>query len=313
MSLNHSQLHSLHRPDAPDQPDVSQQLDSLIPPNPVQTGQILPQSLPLRFPSSNVRMIALEEHEEIVRRMKEGHDATIKRLEHEIERLKAMLKKNDKIGNNNNNRAGIKRKIQDKDHIPSRRKRLRKETATSKHSAKWLTRYNELKTFHEAQGHCNVPNTDDSFKELLKWCQTQRSGYANLVKGQETTLTPERLKLLNELGFQWVKCKTPALSWDQRFEQLKEYKKKHGNCNPPQKLEHPKGLGNWVLEQRRRYRERNLPDTEKKSRKGPLTDKEILKLESLDFEWSLRNRNSSSSRGIGVNYSNFNTTVDEKH
>jgi hypothetical protein len=84
-------------------------------------------------------------------------------------------------------------------------------------------------------------------------CQTQRSGFANLIKGQETTLTSERLKLLNAIGFKWVKCKTPgkknllgllevekqrllvflflrlhcyshaALSWDERFEQVRAY------------------------------------------------------------------------------------------
>ncbi len=64
----------------------------------------------------------------------------------------------------------------------------------------------------------------------------------------------------------------------------------HGHLRIPQKLDSPKGLGNWVLEQRRRYREKDLPDNERKSKKGPLSKEEIEKMESLGFEWSLRNR-----------------------
>mmetsp|Transcript_446 Transcript_446/g.690 ORF Transcript_446/g.690 Transcript_446/m.690 type:complete len:163 (+) Transcript_446:1-489(+) len=108
-------------------------------------------------------------------------------------------------------------------------------------------------------------------------------------------MTSERLKLLNALRFQWVRNKTPALKWEERFEQLKEFKKKHGHVRIPQKLDEPKGLGNWVLEQRRRYREKNLPDSSKTSKKGPLSKEEIEKLESLGFEWSLRNRNGNSN------------------
>ena len=71
---------------------------------------------------------------------------------------------------------------------------------------------------------------------------------------------------------------------------MKEYKKKHGHVRIPQKLDEPKGLGNWVLDQRRRYRERNLPANERSSKKGPLKEVEITKLESIGFEWSIRNR-----------------------
>jgi hypothetical protein len=78
---------------------------------------------------------------------------------------------------------------------------------------------------------------------------------------------------------------------------LKEYRKKHGHVRIPQKVDEPKGLGNWVLDQRRRYRERNLPANEKSSKKGPLTEEEIKKLESIGFEWSLRCRGCGAGSG----------------
>jgi hypothetical protein len=121
-------------------------------------------------------------------------------------------------------------------------------------------------------------------------CQTQRHMYSKLVHGQETSMTPERLRLLNSIRFQWVRKTTECLKWEDRFEQLKQFREKHGHLRIPQKLDDPPGLGNWVLEQRRRQREMFLPESERRSAKGPLSQEQIEMMESLGFEWSLRNR-----------------------
>jgi hypothetical protein len=121
-------------------------------------------------------------------------------------------------------------------------------------------------------------------------CQTQRQMHQKLVKGLATTLTAERIRLLNGICFKWSLKKTDQLKWDERFEQLKQYHTRHGHVRIPQKDNESPGLGNWVLEQRRRYRELALPESERKIR-GSLTQDQIDKLLALGFEWSVKFKN----------------------
>jgi hypothetical protein len=99
------------------------------------------------------------------------------------------------------------------------------------------------------------------------------------------------------------------------YTQLKEYKRKHGHVRIPQKLDEPKGLGNWVLDQRRRYRERGLPEDQKSSKKGPMSQEEIDKLESIGFEWSIRSRGGGTGNSGNSSYtdatSSCNRTVEQ--
>ena len=54
----------------------------------------------------------------------------------------------------------------------------------------------------------------------------------------------EQVQKLEDLGYQWAK----RYSWEERFQQLKEFKEEHGHCNVPRM--HPEGLGSWVIYQR---------------------------------------------------------------
>ena len=51
---------------------------------------------------------------------------------------------------------------------------------------------------------------------------------------------------LDELGFRWDTTK--EVTWEERFQRLKEFKEEHGHCNVPR--EPPGGLGDWVKYQR---------------------------------------------------------------
>jgi hypothetical protein len=89
-----------------------------------------------------------------------------------------------------------------------------------------------------------------------------------------------RVKLLNKLDFNWA---VPTLlSWDERYEQLVKYKAEHGHTRCPQ----GKGLGNWVLDQRKFYKQLNDPV---KRKNFGLNEERVEKLEALAFEWSLKN------------------------
>jgi hypothetical protein len=120
---------------------------------------------------TNLGMISMEDHEDTVKRIQEKHEATVKRMQLEIERLKDFVK------SDNEETKDTKRDVEEiTTDIPNRsgesqgnRKRPKNEPTAKKYDAKWQTRYNELKEFHETHGHCNVPTNDDNYKELSKW------------------------------------------------------------------------------------------------------------------------------------------------
>ena len=66
--------------------------------------------------------------------------------------------------------------------------------------------------------------------------------------GAKTTMTDEKLQNLADIDFKWswVKERNDT-SWNQRFEELKNFKNKNRHCRVPRKT--PK-LGQWVKKQK---------------------------------------------------------------
>ena len=70
-------------------------------------------------------------------------------------------------------------------------------------------------------------------------------------------------------------------SWEERFNDLKDYRKLHGNCNVPQTYQPNKALGNWVNTQRKQYKKFQNGE------KSFITKERILKLDSIEFVWNI--------------------------
>jgi hypothetical protein len=105
----------------------------------------------------------------------------------------------------------------------------------------WTKHYDELKDFRLEHGHCNVPARYANNRRLGIWVSAQRQQYKQLQQVAATLppgtripspLTPERIDLLNQLGFTWTIRSRDSLgeSWNQRFQELCEYKATHGTC-----------------------------------------------------------------------------------
>lgn len=70
------------------------------------------------------------------------------------------------------------------------------------HSASWEERLRELRAYREENGHCNVPTSYVKNKKLATWVKCQRRQY-KLMDTEFSTLSPERIATLNQMGFKW--------------------------------------------------------------------------------------------------------------
>lgn len=76
--------------------------------------------------------------------------------------------------------------------------------------AQWEKMFAKLMEFKKEFSHCRVPKGYEKDYELANWVRNQRLEQANLSKeGKKSRMTPERFKLLDELGFKWS-SPTPA-------------------------------------------------------------------------------------------------------
>mmetsp|Transcript_23137 Transcript_23137/g.35097 ORF Transcript_23137/g.35097 Transcript_23137/m.35097 type:complete len:464 (+) Transcript_23137:87-1478(+) len=177
---------------------------------------------------------------------------------------------------------------------PPRKRGIKQEDSDKK----WMEIFVQLQAFKAKFGHCNVTRRDPTYLALGHWVQRQRKNYMYHCKGRnhssgaKPTITPERIRLLNEVGIEWSRISGPVKTWNERLEQLKEYKAKQGNTRVPQACHDPPGLGHWVQSQRKAYSwhigKRQKPKD--KDNAHHITEEQIEKLEEIDFEFSLRNR-----------------------
>ena len=95
----------------------------------------------------------------------------------------------------------------------------------------WLARLktfedhiDELKAFKELHGHIRVTNALD--RKLAGFCMSMREARRNPESGR-MTITEERIKALNDLGFKWKNALKQ--SFEERVEQLEAFKEVHGH------------------------------------------------------------------------------------
>ncbi|KAL9182351.1 hypothetical protein ACHAXT_013003 [Thalassiosira profunda] len=67
----------------------------------------------------------------------------------------------------------------------------------------WSQRFEELKAHKKQRGDCNVPNNWPDNQPLAAWVAKQRSQYRLYERGSNSGLTEDRVKQLEELGFDW--------------------------------------------------------------------------------------------------------------
>lgn len=149
----------------------------------------------------------------------------------------------------------------------------------------WDRMYEMLKNYKMETGDTLVPRKYAKEKKLGEWVTDQRRQYKHKMSGKATLLSDERQRKLDELGFVWsIRNRT---DWNDRYQQLVEFKKESGNCAVPQMYAKNRALGKWVSKQREQYRF-YLQD-----KPSFMSAERIDALNQLGFAWSIKGRKTS--------------------
>lgn len=106
----------------------------------------------------------------------------------------------------------------------------------------------------------------------------QRRQYKLRKDGRPSTMTTERLDLLNSTGFVWD---SHDVNWREKLVALAVFRKDHGHCNVPSNFQDKK-LATWVKCQRRQYK------LYWDGKPSAMTPDRIAELERAGFEWEIR-------------------------
>lgn len=110
------------------------------------------------------------------------------------------------------------------------------------HEEKWDQKLTELIEFRAANGHTLVPHTYDPNPQLARWVKRQRRQYKLMQTGKTSTMTPERVAILEEAGFVWD---SHEVSWREKVQELVQYREKHGDCLVPSSYRDNPRLATW--------------------------------------------------------------------
>ncbi len=104
--------------------------------------------------------------------------------------------------------------------------------------AAFNARLGQLQQFKEIHGHASVPSDYKEEDDLGKWAMEQRDLYS------KNTLTQDRVDALVTMGFDFQvdtdgsgSGKIPFFTFDERIQQLVEYKEHHGHIMIPRKCD----------------------------------------------------------------------------
>ena len=128
-------------------------------------------------------------------------------------------------------------------------------------------RIEELKAFKAKHGHVRVTAKHDP--RLANFCMNMRSALRN---GTTMTITEDRIKALDELGFDWGDKNT---SFEERIAEMKAFKGKHGHVRVTAKYD--KSLSTFCT---------NIRCARRGQGTGAAINEDRIKaLNKLGFEW----------------------------
>ena len=151
--------------------------------------------------------------------------------------------------------------------------------AASKSYTSWHRWMELLSDYKQQHGDVDVPLKYEPNLSLGAFVNRQRIEYRKMEHGKPSSMTQQRVDELNRLGFNWT-IQENHNSWEERFNELKDFKTTNGHCNVPKIYAKNPSLGYWVNEQRFQYRRKI------KGQSSCMTDDRVKALNELDFKAS---------------------------
>lgn len=158
----------------------------------------------------------------------------------------------------------------------------------------FVKRLYDLQAFREKFGHCRVPKRYAPNKTLGNFVNKTRQMYRKYNERKKSSMTPERIEVLNLMGFDWgterikpnvSESSGMTLAWKEKLKEFKRYKETHGDAKIPSSS----SLARWCVRQRREYQHLNMGE------KSSMTEEKIAALKSVNFDfdpsettWNLR-------------------------
>ncbi len=136
----------------------------------------------------------------------------------------------------------------------------------------WEAIFAALVEFKRQHGHCKVARNYRVVPELGRWVNSQR------FAKQKGKLDGERTARLDAIGFIWNAI---ADTWEKMFEELKQYKTTHGNCDVPTNRPPYKRLASWINQQHIIWQA--LQEGQRKARRHTLSRMKQLEEIGIDF------------------------------
>ena len=141
----------------------------------------------------------------------------------------------------------------------------------------WMNQYQTLKEYWSENDQCYTNLKTSKHSSLSSWIVRQRREYQKWKLKEKTTMTKNRIELLESIGFDW----SPRDStWKLRIQELIEYKNHHGDCLVPVQYQNNPQLGRWVSTQRKYFK------MYLKGNKSRITEEKIKQLSEIGFVWN---------------------------
>mmetsp|Transcript_7136 Transcript_7136/g.10227 ORF Transcript_7136/g.10227 Transcript_7136/m.10227 type:complete len:462 (-) Transcript_7136:54-1439(-) len=163
----------------------------------------------------------------------------------------------------------------------------------SAQEGKWNDNFKKLLKFKEKFGHVNVSSKWKEDRQLGNWVDTQRSHLKHFKEGKKTILSPEKIKRLNDVGFQWVRQDFQE-TWENRYAELVSYKNLYGDCDVPTQWKQNLGLGQWVKNQKKQARSYLAGE------KSSITAERWKKFQEIGLECEPEKSNGHNSEGLSA-------------
>ena len=173
--------------------------------------------------------------------------------------------------------------------------------------------FEELKAYKAKHGHCNVNTQTGDDQSLGRWCSLIRHSMRQ-IKNNEAPfvrgLSEDNIRRFELIVFEF-KVKNKNRSFEERFQELKAYKAKHGHCNVNViNTSNDLSLGRWCSIVR--HSMKKMKNNEASLIAG-LSEDNIRRLEHIGFDLRLRIRIAhlkNASRNISRNSKHTRQSTD---